>query len=171
MSIINYSVCASYAAFKRRWALESYWGVKILLQRHMNIWFRDRDRERERERRLRKKNCQKKRFATTGVLEQAPIIVHCTRSQANVCLSSYSFGDGSYWGTLILQRTYQMLAWSAWSRFRSPAVLRSFFFPCSLLAESGETGKRSQYGDLLRAGRFDVRTQVGAREFPLSTPF
>ena len=98
------------------------------------------ERERERDA-CEKKTAKKKRFATTGVLEQAPIIVHCTRSQANVCLSSYSFGDGSYWGTLILQRTYQMLAWSAWSRFRSPAVLRSFFFSVFITGRIGRDGK------------------------------
>ena len=67
-----------------------------------------------------------------------------------------------------------MLAWLVWSRFTSFA-LRPYFLcstsQCSLQAELGETGKRSRYGDSLRAGRFDVRTQVGARDLPFSALF
>ena len=67
-----------------------------------------------------------------------------------------------------------MLAWSEWPRFSSRAVRRYFLCStsrCSLLAQSGETGKRSRYGDSLRAGRFDIRTQVEARDLSFSALF
>ena len=112
-------------------------------------------------------------LSTTGVLEISAR--NCALyKEPNKCLSSFSVHDWSIWQTFILQPTSQMLVWSEWSRFSSPAVRRYFLchtLQMSLLAESSETGKRSRYGDSLWAARFGVRTQVGARDFLLSTPF